>query len=215
MVDLSDLTFQEDGHVYKFKGAVVPSVTQILGGLIKVEISGYEWYVSPSGDVISADRIDLAGDHGNAVHKGAYIIATEGRDALDWDHLDPDLVHPLREFCRWEDLHKPEYIFNEKLLYSPSMQFAGTLDILARISGRLDLVDIKSGLLGLVGPQTSGYDILVREGADFKERLSRHVLHLPKTGAMKYTALKDPNDEAEFKCYHFLYNRNHKREKAA
>ena len=47
-------------------------------------------------------------------------------------------------FLKWEAEKKPEWIHNEKVVYSKKFGYVGTFDAIARIDGKIYLVDFKS-----------------------------------------------------------------------
>lgn len=137
------LTFDEAKHEYRFNGAVVPSVTQVLRPLMDL-------------DHVDADLLRRASEFGTAVH-----LACELSDLnqLDEAALDPALAPYLagwrkfsREYgCVWDAI--------ETRVYHPTLRYAGTLDRRGLVGGNLAYVDIKSGtaLYPSVGPQLAAY----------------------------------------------------------
>lgn len=47
-------------------------------------------------------------------------------------------------FLKWEEEVKPEWIENEKIIYSKKYWYVGTFDAIARINGKIYLIDFKS-----------------------------------------------------------------------
>ena len=175
------LDFDEESHVYRWDGEVVPSVTQALKEWVKVQLGRREYYVGTiDGTVVDAETFEAAGDFGTAIHKACHLIML---DQLDWDAIDEDLIPCLVQFEQWLDdfKFKPEYI--EHAMYSQKYGYAGTPDIRGLILKKNQgLVDIKTGLYNMVGPQTVAYDELFKENERKRKSVDRYVLHLPKDG---------------------------------
>ena len=210
---MPDLTFQEEGHIYRYGKRVIPSVTTVLGGWIEVKGKG-RWYVNEkSGVLVKGATLDEAGDNGNAIHKGVKYILQGG---VDWESLDSSLVAPLKEFGKFCKDRKLKLIFAEKPLYSTLWDFAGTPDIVGMIDD-IDIpcdIDIKSGDPGSVGPQTAGYDILIREELKIPRhrKTKRFCLELPKDGKpYKFYELNDKDDLPYFHAKLFAYKYDQKR----
>ena len=223
---MPDFTFQEEGHVYRYGDRIVPGVTTILGGWIEVKGKWPCFVNERSGVIVSGETLDEAGDAGNAIHIGVKYILQGG---VDWDSLDSSLVAPLKEFGKFTRDHKLKLLFAEKPLYSDKWDFAGTPDIVGLIDD-IDIpcdIDVKSGdpgdfgpqslsmnSPGGVGPQTAGYDILIREELKIpRHRKShRYCLELPKDGKpYKFYPLKDKDDLPYFHAKLFAYKYNQKR----
>lgn len=137
------LTFDQESHTYRWNGAVVPSVTQILRPLMDL-------------DAVDPDVLRRASAFGTAVHLACEL---DDKGTLDESALDPALAPYLagwRQFskdygCRWEAL--------ESRVYHSTLRYAGTLDRRGTVGGHQAYVDIKSGtsLYHSVGPQLAAY----------------------------------------------------------
>lgn len=186
------LRFEEDGHRYTWNGQPVPSVTTVLREWVKTPV-GYIHTVN--GSMVDADKFEMAGALGTAVHRGAALIL---QDDLDWDSLDPALVAPLREFEKWVDDYKVKPLHIEEPMYSEKHGVAGTPDIIGTVKGfrHLDITDIKTGLVNeVVGAQVAGYEIIFRECEKYRKPIVRHELILPRDGSpYKFNALTNSQD---------------------
>jgi hypothetical protein len=84
---------------------------------------------------------DKAADAGSAVH-GAIDAEQKGQPVPTW----PTKLSGFREqYERFKAAYRPEWITSEATVYSRKYGFAGTLDWIARIGGRVLLGDVKSG----------------------------------------------------------------------
>lgn len=174
------LTFDESTHTYFWDGVKVPGVTSILGDFIKVEIQGTSYHVGRNnGVVIPSEVMEEAGAKGTDIHEGCRIIANGG---LDWSALDGAYVGPLKQFQAWIDDFKPAIMFTEAPFYSIRYGYAGTIDIIAMINGKLCFIDVKSGDSDSVGPQLSAYEHGWCEHNRYPGTTQRWCLKIPKNG---------------------------------
>ena len=137
------LTFDSDKHEYRWGGAVVPSVTQILQPLTDLSY-------------VDADVLQRAKDFGTAVH---YACELHDTNRLDEAALDPALrpyLNGWRKFCSNTGA---VWSLVESRVYHPTLRYAGTLDRMGLVDGFPSIVDIKSGtaLYQSVGPQLAAY----------------------------------------------------------
>lgn len=198
------LSFTEETHEYRWGDRIVPSVTGIIGELRKVTLGRYEYYVNVfTGNVIDAETVRDAGDFGTAIHAACALIVRGGHDGLDWEALDADLIPPLKQFEKWLEEWSPEIILVEEPMYSQRYGYAGTSDIIARIprlKNRIAVIDLKTGVYTMVGPQTSAYAEQYKENYKHRGRLERMVLHLPKDGS-DYTYKMLDNHAADWNFF--------------
>ena len=194
------LSFEPKGHVYRWNGQVVPSVTQVLHQWIRLEWSGV--YVNTlSGATVDAVIFEAAGKVGKDIHIGAaYLLRGQG---LDWDALSPDLVSPLKQCEVWVKLFSVKSLHVEEPMYSERLVVAGTPDLICTLNGdakTIALVDIKTGLANdMVGAQTSGYEMIAREAKTIRKIIKRYSLVLPRDGsAYKFKPLDGYVDDATY-----------------
>lgn len=201
------LEFQEEGHIYTYAGTVVPSVTQVLNEWVKVKLGHYSYYVSTvDGTIVNAKTFEEAGDFGTAVHKAVKLFID---DKLDWSYLDEALFAPLGQFEQWmkdKGITREDIKGSEHRLFSKKLMIAGTDDLEVMMKN-LTIIDIKTGTLGLVGPQVAGYELLYREEMKYRKLIDRFVLHLPRDGSdYTFKPLKNRQDKAFFLNRHYQYN---------
>jgi hypothetical protein len=100
--------------------------------------------------------------------------------------VNQQVANGVRAFLAWEAAHKVEYVFSERQVASVEHWYAGTLDILAVVDGKLMVVDIKTttGVYQEMFLQTAGYVIALEE--EFREPIEgRVIVHLSRdTGAV-------------------------------
>ena len=177
--------FEEVGHKYTVDGRVIPSSTQILREFVKIELYGEPYYVNIiHGAAIRGDYFEAAQRFGRAFHKCFYYLVSG--QGLDKDSLHPDLLPCLQQLESWMAEYRPEPVICEEPLYSQQYDFCGTLDFYGMLKGlkrRMFLVDLKTGLFNMAGPQTASYEHLVRENTGYKGKILRFVLRIPKDGS--------------------------------
>lgn len=128
---IEGLTFEPEPHIYRFRGVVVPSVTQVLEASGVVDYS----YLPPAMRKFALQR-------GSLIH-----LATQYDDEgdLDLTALDETLVpyvHAWRAFRR-DTCFEPEVI--EERVYDPNRNYAGSLDRAGfYLNRRRVVVDLKS-----------------------------------------------------------------------
>jgi hypothetical protein len=178
-------SFEEEGHIYKVDGRIIPSTTQILKEFVRIELYGEVYYVDIyTGAAIRADYFEAAGAFGRAFHKCFYYLVSG--QGLDKNLLHPTLLPCLLQLERWMAEYHPKPIICEEPLYSRQYDYCGTLDFYGYLKGikkRRFLVDLKTGLFNMAGPQTASYEQLVRENTGYKGIILRFVLHIPKAGS--------------------------------
>lgn len=82
-----------------------------------------------------------------------------GRDAIE--DITPKYAGYFRAFLSWWKTRKPEPLATERRVYHKVLLYAGTVDLICEIKGRLTLVDYKSSASvnsKLCGVQLEGYD---------------------------------------------------------
>lgn len=108
------------------------------------------------------------GTTGDAIHNFAHDFALATLDKSkpfpSVDHLDPDaddehrkILNGVNAFLDWYNSNKVEFVAMEKLVYynsllagdtkdgEPVIEYAGYLDLLARVNGQLGVFDYKTG----------------------------------------------------------------------
>jgi len=181
------LTFEEGPHVYRYNGAVVPSVTQVLHGMVDYS------RVDPAA-------LDRAKKEGQAIHK----------------MVELDILDELEKLPKWLDGHyaawqkfKRDKDFTpqgtEFRMYDPRLRVAGTLDLIGDMGqfAALALIDLKRSLYAgaVIGLQLAGYkklwnDTMVPLG-HLRVR-DRHALVLRANGTYKLEPFPDESDEQTF-----------------
>lgn len=94
------MTFEEQGHIYRWNGQIVPSVTQILGlvGTAKKQDDGsLKWHSISSSEFIDDE---VAANFGTQFHSYCEIVL-KGRRPL----YDPGMQPWVESWERWREKH--------------------------------------------------------------------------------------------------------------
>lgn len=149
-------------------GTRVPGVTTITGRF-KDGSALLRWAHKCGLEGIDIDRVrDDAADAGKMGHQWIEDTIHE-RDLTEFPLASDDMMEKaaraLMAFKDWRSRNDVEFVETELPLVSEAHRFGGTLDALARIGGKLRLVDFKTG--NRVYPehlaQLGGYAILLAE----------------------------------------------------
>ena len=152
---MDGLTFDEVTHTYRWKGAVRPSVTQVLDRL-------HDFARVPVEVLATAQK------RGSLVH-----LATQLYDENDLveGSIHDDYIGYLAAWKRFCAEHKPKWECIERALYDETLQIAGTPDRFGFIEYRgvevFCQVDIKTSATAhpVWGLQTAAYNRLYKRPA--------------------------------------------------
>lgn len=188
---IEGLVFDPETHRYTFEGKPLPSVTRVLQVL--------ERRFAPP------QALEFAAQRGTAVHEACEL---DDRDDLDEGTVDP-IIHPYLEGWR---RFKEDVGFVPVEIELPVVNgrdgYAGTLDRVGLVNGKLAVLDIKSGaaLPLAAGPQLAAYQeayawvvsaALVKRPADLPRR--RYVVWLRDTGSYQLVRYDSPEDWGVFR----------------
>jgi hypothetical protein len=175
---VADLTFDAATHTYRYRGKVVPSVTQILEPLQMLQ-------------GVPRAVLEAAREFGSHVHIACDLW---NKGDLDEGTLDPALVPYLDGWRAFLAETGFVVISSEERVFHQRLQYAGTADAFGTWKGQMWCVDIKSGAVpGTVGAQLAAY----KEASDYKT-CQRLCVQLTGEGRYKLHPQKDPSDFALF-----------------
>ena len=174
------LTFDEETHIYRLDGVIVPSVTKILKELALVDFSGID-------PVVLNKKAEL----GTYVHKCCELMVQDDLDRenvlLEARGYAQAFEKFLNEMCRGASPFR--ILEMEKRVFHPFLRYAGTLDILAERDNEQWIIDIKTGSPQITFPlQTAAYSDCLGGGH------KRACLYLSKDGTYRLDAHLDMND---------------------
>ncbi len=182
------LTFEPEAHVYRWRGAVVPSVTQILKDL----------GLSPN---YPEDRGWL--QFGRDIHRCCELVLRDRLESCGAVYLP--YVEAFRDFVK---TYRVEPINTEMQVYHSTLGYAGTLDLNCRLFGKDEAtVDYKTGVPPeCVGLQLAGYEMALASatgrkfGLGQRRRFSLRLLtdETKQMGKAKLVEYTDPFDYQAF-----------------
>jgi hypothetical protein len=129
---------RSDDHVYTLDGRNIPSVTQVMGSVLGSHQYATQYHL----------------DRGSANH-ACYALLAQG--VIDEYDIDPDCQPWIDGWRRWAELHQPEIVEVEQSVASRLFWYAGTFDLLARIDGKLTMIDFKNSALPKDAIQLAAY----------------------------------------------------------
>ena len=136
-----ELIYDDIAHTYKVNDVKIPSVTRIIDACFEKNLTN--WAIS-IGDVEYHRIISEALEIGNETHKyiEEYILyeMEDGRHLPKIDKAEKSLT----AFAKWDAKFEPEYLDAERKVYCDKYQYAGTVDAVAKINGRVCVIDFKT-----------------------------------------------------------------------
>jgi hypothetical protein len=195
-------SFDEQAHIYRMDGHVVPSVTKIIAPPLPEDLMYNSAFIRKT-------------QMGTDTH--GYCEAVILQEILDKKPTKKELVRikglvyeDIEGYCAGFDAFMERegytFVYAELRVHSHVQHFAGTLDILAYNSkGQLVIMDIKTTvkLQPYVGLQLAGYTYCFHEmfGKLTKERIKgREVLWLQDKGKYTIVPYKNKTDESVMIC---------------
>ena len=128
------LDYDDKAHSYKVDGIKVPSVTRVVDGCFPKNLT--DWALSV-GEEEYHRIIDEALDIGNYTHKWI-------EDYINEKPIDEPTNPSIDAFLRWETNCGVEFIDSERKIYCDRFKYAGTVDAVAKINGRVCVIDFKT-----------------------------------------------------------------------
>lgn len=126
------LSFDNESHIYKWNGEIVPSVSAIAGS-----VSGTDHLAKMKSTKEGRERLKWLANYGTDIHN-MIVGINEENDKF------PECLEK-ENFLKWTK--KRQFIPNlwEKALYSKKFGFCGTFDMLGTLNGKMAVIDWKSG----------------------------------------------------------------------
>lgn len=183
--EVEELEFFEKTHTYRLDGFEIPSVSEIMKPLSDARYSN-----------VDERTLNKAADKGTAVHN-----AIENWIKFDIEDVPEIFVGYFEAFKKWWGESQPEVVGSEIRVCHKVMRYAGTVDLVAYIGGRLTLVDYKS--TAVISDMTCGVQLEAYSRAleDMGVKVERKlILHLKSNG--KYTVHEYPErDNARWNVF--------------
>ncbi|MEG1806477.1 MAG: DUF2800 domain-containing protein, partial [Clostridia bacterium] len=126
---MAKLIFYDETHEYKLNDEIIPCVGE-LSRFASREVYGE----------VNQYALDNACDRGTAVHKACELIDKYGEC-----EITDDIEQYVKAYMQFrKDYHIKEFVAIEKAVASQEMKFAGTIDRVMVVDGKLAIVDLKS-----------------------------------------------------------------------
>jgi hypothetical protein len=208
-----EIAFDSFKHKYTYNGEGVPTVTGILGIINKPAL--VNWAAGCAADSIaeslspgvSYDELQLQAiiEAGRKAHWQKKIDAGNiGTFLHQWiEHyikgespgmpVNENLKESVNKFLGWTEKHKVKFILSEQMVYSVKYKYAGTLDFVCTIDGKLYLGDTKtsSGIYPEMLVQTSAYRFARHEEFPDENYHGQLILRIGKDGEFEFAVMRD------------------------
>jgi len=225
-----ELLFNEGKHAYYVDSQKIPSVTTILSVLNKPALIG--WAANQATDFLMeeikagvaydevqlktafdmarkahARKRDKAGDIGTFVHQwiNEYITGKEPATPIN-----EEIKKAIEQFLKWEKEHDVKFLLSEEAIFSKDHQFAGTLDFIAKIDGKLVLGDVKTSaaIWDEYWFQTAAYQLAREEEYPNEKYDYRGIIRIGKEGGFEWKTSQEgtfERDRDAFLACNILY----------
>ena len=177
------LTFDPQMHLYRLNDVPIPSVTQIMQPLSRHKY----------GD-IDEEILNRAAERGTAVH-----TAIEFYDRYGLDECEGEARPYFEAYLNWQRKFKPQVIANEQATWHKNLLYAGTVDMLADVMGKLTLIDFKTTATlndMLTTVQLEAYRRALGTQDPYHPIMQTAILQLKQDGTYTWKTYKVPDLEA-------------------
>lgn len=196
---MSDFTFDPKTHTGRYKGVVMPSVTQLLQEFGLIDFAGVK------DDVLEAKRI-----LGTRVHAATLMLDNCELDEEHFNTTFPECVPYLEAYRKFRIIETFDPQYKESRLFSKRLRLHGAPDEagfhVGKMGSELALIDYKCTfkMYASTGPQLSGYGLLLSDclGAEIKKR---YGLLLKPNGSYDLVPFKDKTDLLDFRACLMLH----------
>jgi len=155
-----DLEYDDVKHTYMVGDRKVPSVTRVVDAVFPKYLT--EWAATAGADHWKenyGEDADMYNGIRNAHKQISHKAQEIGLEVHKWIELYikvkmidgetateyPEAVKiPMQNFHDWVESREIEWLACEKKVYSRSWEYAGTIDALAKINGKLCVIDFKT-----------------------------------------------------------------------
>lgn len=120
-------SFDEENHIYSVEGIPVPSTTTIIkeAGMMK----NLDFYTSGGSG------------RGTYIHK---LTEQYDKGTMDWGQVGEYLPY-VNAYIEFKEKYNLEVLLREEKAYNRAYWYAGQMDIVGRVNGKLFVIDIKTG----------------------------------------------------------------------
>ena len=202
-----ELEFIPEKHVYTYNGKKVDGTTGILGVINKPALmywavnQAVAFFINAIKPGISYDEIQLkamaegmkasprkksgdAADIGKLVHEW---IESYIKGEKPTTPINEQMKNAIDSFLKWEKESGVKFVHSEKVVFSRKYNYAGTLDFIGEIDGKLLLGDFKTskGIWDEYWLQTSAYQQAYLEEFPESEILGQVIVRIGKDGVLE------------------------------
>lgn len=203
-----ELQFDEFKHAYFVKGVKVPSVTQILSVINKpalinwaanMAVESIQSEIKPGVAYGEMQLVNIFEAGRKAHNKRKTDAANIGTFVHEWVAkyikgqkpempFDENLKVAVGKFLDWQKQYDVKFILAEEPIFSQEYQFAGTLDWIAKIDGKLVLGDLKtsSGIYDEYWLQVAAYQLAREEEFPTEKYDYRGIIRIGKDGSFEW-----------------------------
>ena len=195
-----DLDYDDKAHSYKVDGVKIPSVTRLIDSCFPKNLTN--WAVTV-GEEEYHRILDEALDIGNQTHKWIeyYINNPHAWNITDGMRLKNDLrsketLDSVKAFIRWEKEFKPQWLDAERKVYCDRFKYAGTVDAVAKINGRVCVIDFKTSkkIYKPYHLQVAAYAQAIKRMAGLRQWPLGIILRLDKETGQYQQKVFEPKD---------------------
>lgn len=221
-----ELVFDDVKHTYEANGEIVFGVTSITGILDKpallywvnnTDCEYLEKALKPGTVIDEISKSALingmkglfrkksqeAADIGTMFHKWLeqYLNAGINGDPLPEMPVNPHMRAAIEAFLDWTRANKVKFIASERKIYSKKYKYAGTLDAIGYVNGKLSIIDFKtsSGIYDDMFVQVAAYANAVEEEDGVKIE-DCYIVRVPKDGS-EFEVQRDEHMKLNFKSF--------------
>lgn len=222
------INFDKETHTYSdaITGEYIPGVTTILQ--VRQKPFLLPWAVKVCSEYISgkweANRGYSEEDISRILLEGKRAYKNIAKDATDVGSIVHSLIEQhicgdalaipeneevkksFQSFLDWESERKPKWLESELVVYSPKHKYAGTMDFLAKIDGKITLGDFKTSKMisEEYFLQLASYQNALEEiGVKVEQRM---IVRVPKDGKPVEELIVPTSYERDLECFLALRN---------
>ena len=133
-----DLEYDDKAHSYKVEGVKVPSVTRVVDGCFPKDLTHWALTIGQEEyDKVINDALEI----GNDTHQWIEHYIKYGHACTEPEDY---ISKSVNAFLDWTTKYNPEWVDAERKVYCDKYKYAGTVDAVAKINGRVCVIDFKT-----------------------------------------------------------------------
>ena len=133
-----DLEYDDKAHSYKVEGIKVPSVTRVVDGCFPKDLTHWALSIGQEEyDKVISEALEV----GNDTHQWIEHYIKYGHACTEPEDY---ISKSVNAFLDWTTEYNPEWVDAERKIYCDKYKYAGTVDAVAKINGRVCVIDFKT-----------------------------------------------------------------------